>query len=75
MKVSEYQVLKSAAGYYIGRLCDEGDGFWMPYDRDSGYFETKESAQKELDFRADVFSVFSTHAKELCDAINSKEAK
>jgi hypothetical protein len=49
--ISDYQVLKSAAGYYIGRLCkDIGDEiFWQPYDRASGYFKTTEEAQWQLD--------------------------
>lgn len=39
------KVLKSAAGYYIGRFC----GNCGPYSRDSGYFKTEEEAQAELD--------------------------
>tara|TARA_R110001592_G_scaffold85153_8_gene251525 strand:- start:8616 stop:8789 length:174 start_codon:yes stop_codon:yes gene_type:complete len=41
--VSELQVLKSAAGYYIGRT-QEG----MPYSRKSVYFKTKEEAKELL---------------------------
>ena len=41
--VSELQVLKSAAGYYIGRT-QEG----MPYSRKSTYFKTKEEATELL---------------------------
>jgi hypothetical protein len=37
------RVLKSAAGYYIGRFCDCG-----PYSRDSGYFNTSEDAEAML---------------------------
>lgn len=48
------QVLKSAAGYYIGELCKadwyEGEGeFWEPYMRDSQcYWETREEAEEAL---------------------------
>ena len=42
--ISELQVLKSAAGYYIGRT-EEG----IPYSRQSDYFRTRESAQEHLD--------------------------
>ena len=41
--VSELQVLKSAAGYYIGRT-ENG----MPYSRESTYFSTKEKANELL---------------------------
>ncbi len=40
---SELQVLKSAAGYYIGRT-ENG----MPYSRESMYFKTKEEAKIRL---------------------------
>jgi len=42
-KISELQVLKSAAGYYIGRT-ENG----MPYSRYSGYFTTKDDADWNL---------------------------
>lgn len=41
--VSELSVLKSAAGYYIGRTLDG-----MPYSRESGYFGTSEKAHEAL---------------------------
>lgn len=44
MAISKLQVLKSNAGYYIGRTQD-----FFPYSRDSGYYPTKESAQQALD--------------------------
>ena len=47
--ISEYKVLKSAAGYYVGRLCQDEDGFWMPYDRASGYYATAEEAEEILE--------------------------
>jgi len=38
------QVLQSAAGYYIGTWCDCG-----PYSRESGYYKSREDAQKALE--------------------------
>jgi hypothetical protein len=43
-KISNLMVLESAAGFYIGRMCDEG-----PYDRKSGYYPTRKAAQYALD--------------------------
>jgi hypothetical protein len=37
------QVLRSAAGYYIGTQCECG-----PYSRESGYFERRDSAETAL---------------------------
>lgn len=42
--VSEFQVLRSNAGWYVGTMCEEG-----PYSRESGYFKTREEAQSALD--------------------------
>lgn len=41
----ELQVLSSAAGFYIGTLCDIG----TPNSRDSGYYASPEDAQADLD--------------------------
>lgn len=39
-EISELKILKSAAGYYIGRTYkDEGMDF--PYSRESGYFKSE----------------------------------
>lgn len=38
------EVLMSYAGYYIGTMCGCG-----PYSRESGYYRTREEAQKDLD--------------------------
>lgn len=35
------QVLKSAAGYYIGTLEEDSPGFWTPHSRDSQYYWSK----------------------------------
>jgi len=44
-KISELQVLKSAAGYYIGRT-EEG----MPYSRESNYFKDRDNAEWMLSY-------------------------
>jgi len=41
--ISELKVLRSAAGYYIGRTQDG-----MPYSRVSTYFRTSEEAEELL---------------------------
>lgn len=46
---SDLQVLKSAAGWYIGTIHTDDDGFQEPGSRDSGYYQTKEEAQQALD--------------------------
>lgn len=43
MNISELTIMKSAAGYYIGRWCDDG-----PYSRESGYFNDRTSAEEHL---------------------------
>jgi hypothetical protein len=40
----DLQVLRSAAGYYIGTFCNCG-----PYSRESGYYPNAETAQAALD--------------------------
>ena len=55
-RVSNLKVMKSAAGYYIGRsYWDEEFGFDGPYSRESGYYATAEDAQ--LDLEAQSFEV------------------
>jgi hypothetical protein len=49
MEISEFKVMRSAAGWYIGTECLEEYG-WVPNSRESGYFETEEEAQRELEF-------------------------
>jgi len=40
----ELQVLRSAAGHYIGTQCGCG-----PYSRESGYYPSSDLAQRDLD--------------------------
>ena len=44
--VTEFMVMRSAAGYYIG-TAEVATGF--PYSRESHYYPTHEAAQKALD--------------------------
>lgn len=43
-KKLQLQVLRSAAGYYVGTQCNCG-----PYSRESGYYPTAGAAQSALD--------------------------
>jgi predicted RNA-binding Zn-ribbon protein involved in translation (DUF1610 family) len=43
--VLDIEVLSSAAGYYIGFLCPNCG----PYSRESGYYRSREDAQRALD--------------------------
>ena len=44
---SDLQVLKSAAGSYIGTTY-RADGYYEPGSRDSDYYETREAAEADL---------------------------
>jgi hypothetical protein len=44
---SDLQVLRSAAGYYIGTVHDDG-GFKEPGSRDTNYFDKQSTAEKIL---------------------------
>lgn len=44
---SEFMVLRSAAGYYVGTMYKEEYG-WVPNSRETGYFATKEEAEEAL---------------------------
>ena len=49
MEVSENIVMASAAGWYVGAICKEDDGFIQPYDRYTDYYATPEEAAKVLE--------------------------
>ena len=49
MEVSEDIVMASAAGWYVGAICKEDDGFIQPYDRYTYYYATPEEAAKVLE--------------------------
>lgn len=52
-QISELKVMKSAAGYYIGREMTDSDGMGMPYDRHSDYFESQVDASRALEKKMD----------------------
>jgi hypothetical protein len=49
-KYSDLKVMRSEAGYYVGTEYVNDDGFVEPGSRESGYFKTREEAEKELEF-------------------------
>ena len=48
MQVSENIVMASAAGWYVGAICKEDDGFIQPYDRYTDYFAPPDEAENFL---------------------------
>lgn len=47
-RISALKVLRSAAGYYVGRTCTEDGIGEVPYSRESGYYPNEEGAYAEL---------------------------
>ena len=49
--VSEFVVMASAAGWYVGKVCKDPDcgGMVVPYDRYTGYYASSEEACEGLD--------------------------
>jgi hypothetical protein len=45
--VSEFQVLRSAAGWYVGTVINE-DGATFPNSRETGYFSSEATAERAL---------------------------
>ena len=45
---TDLQVLKSGAGWYIGTLYNNPEGYQEPGSRDSGYFRTSKEAELAL---------------------------
>jgi hypothetical protein len=48
-RYSPLQVLRSGAGWYIGTMYHNSEGYDEPGSRDSGYFATREEAQEQLE--------------------------
>ena len=48
--VSDLRVLKSAAGFYVGRVEISPEGYEFPYCRESEYYPTREKAESALAF-------------------------
>ena len=50
MKISEYKVMKSPAGYYVGKeYYDDDFNDWLPYSRNSDYYSSQKEAKRLLD--------------------------
>ena len=50
-QISDFKVMKSNAGYYIGRSEFQADiNLSFPYSRDSQYYPSKEIAEKHLKY-------------------------
>lgn len=47
-RYTDLMVLQSGAGYYIGTLYNNPDGYQEPGSRDSDYFATQEEAEQAL---------------------------
>lgn len=47
---SKLMVLSSVAGYYVGTIYTDEDGFQEPGSRESGYFKTREDAENYLEY-------------------------
>jgi len=47
-RYSELQVLQSGAGYYVGTMYHNPEGYEEPGSRDSDYFGTYEEAEEYL---------------------------
>ena len=50
MGISNLKVMRSAAGFYIGRSCTDDDmpGCEIPYSLESGYYPTEAAATADL---------------------------
>jgi len=46
--VSAPKVLRSGAGFYVGRMGFAPEGYHEPYSRESGYFPTEQAAREAL---------------------------
>ena len=53
-RITEPEVMQSAAGYYVGEHYEEEDGMCGPYSRLSGYFATAKQAEAYLRGMQDV---------------------
>lgn len=47
-RYSDLQVLQSGAGYYVGTMYENPEGYQEPGSRDSDYFATREGAEAYL---------------------------
>jgi hypothetical protein len=47
--ISEFIVLRSAAGWYIGTIQTSDEGWLEPNTRETDYFDSQEEAQRALE--------------------------
>lgn len=47
-RISNFMVLKSGGGYYVGTLYNNDEGWQEPNSRETDYFDTKEEAERAL---------------------------
>ena len=65
MKISEYKVMKSPAGYYVGKeYYDQEMIGWFPYSRNSEYFKSQKEAKRLLDL---IIKTYTQNYKILLD--------
>lgn len=48
LRVSRPFAMRSAAGWYVGQVCEDDEGFVEPYDRLSHYVATEAEAEAML---------------------------
>jgi hypothetical protein len=68
-RFTELQVLKSAAGWYIGTLYNAVEGWQEPGSRDSDYYPTEERANYALTYLNNLYGLLrhETTAEEIVD--------
>ena len=65
MKISEYKVMKSPAGYYVGtEYYDDDFNDWLPYSRNSDYYSSQKEAKRLLDM---IIKTYTQNYKTLLD--------
>lgn len=62
--VGKLEVLESASGFYIGRLFYHTDNEFEPYSRESQYYPTRESAQRDLYGDVGILEIDDSNSKE-----------
>ena len=59
-RITKLQVMKSAAGYYVGRALEWEGGLIEPYERVSVYYRTKQACESAL-VNNDYIPVFNDY--------------
>lgn len=76
-ELSEIKVMRSAAGYYIGReQYQQGLAAWQPYNRLSGYMNDQQQAekllQKSLEFKKTINEIGTGNLRIVYNSLNEK---